>query len=86
MNKNIFVLLLGSGSLLGCYSPTETEADGSRVLYIPAECKEIVSLTHESHTGWNLTCKDDNGGEVFYQKNTYLDQAEAWDKYKIVRK
>ena len=75
--------MLGSASLLGCYGPTETETNGSSELYIPAECKEIVSLTHEYRFGWSMTCKDDDDRETFYSKKHY---EPGWKKYSIVRK
>ena len=80
MNKNSICTLLLGASLLGCdahdhYGPVETKKDGSSIRYIPAECKEIVTLT--LNFGGLLTCKDDKGNYLFY----LVDHHFNWKKY-----
>ena len=80
MNKNtIYALMLGTNLLGGCGSPKE---DGSKALYIPAECKDIISLTWESRLWWSLTCKDEKGKEAYY-KNA---GGNVWERYEILRR
>ncbi len=84
MNKNtIYALLLGT-SLLSCDDRKDIgkKADGSKVLYIPAECKDIETLTSESYYGWSLTCKDENGKEFHYSK---IRSDGPWVRYEIIR-
>ena len=88
--KTIYALLLGTG-LIGCEGPrpTETKANESKALYIPTECKDIITLTVESHYGLSLTCKDEKGKEfhykgiVHYNGDTVLGY--EWKRYEIVR-
>lgn len=79
MNKNTLSALLLGTSLLGCNSPIGEKPDGNKILYIPAECKEIVSLDI-SHS-WTLLCKDDKGKEFFYSAGE-----GPWQRYEIERK
>ncbi len=80
MNKNtICALLLGTS--LGCNDPRATKPDGREVLYIPAECKDILTLTKDS-AHWGLICKDEKGKEFFYDRT---NNDNNWKKYEILR-
>ncbi|MEK6863633.1 MAG: hypothetical protein AABW53_02960 [Nanoarchaeota archaeon] len=56
--------MLGT-SILGCEADQPEE---KKILYIPAECKEILSLSREDN-GWNLTCKNEKDEEIFGSVN-----------------
>jgi len=83
--KKIYALMIGT-SLFGCAVPVPKEEivehhGESKVLYIPQECTEIVSL--ESAPIWQLTCKDKKGKEFHY---TAMYRSSQWTKYEIIRR
>ena len=82
-SKNICALLLGSASLLGREA---NHTEEKKTLYIPAECKEILSLSLENGSSFNLTCKDGNGKEIFYRSfYDYYNAKNNWDRWEIMR-
>ena len=82
MHKNTICALLLGTSLLSCDTPAQKRADGSGVLYIPAECKDDVVVSGDHF--WQVNCKDDKGKELYFRTASHHDT--TWIKYEIERR